>query len=164
MVDAVTTVPIALEEDWHNDYFTITSEYTPSTLPNGIPSNPYTIPSACSAIFIEDNIWPEGVIKGKVSVASANLITPGVDTDIVLLGNIDYTTTDGSDGLVLIGENRILIGPQSPSNMTLKGIFIAQKGRFGRNCYPGNSRNSLEILRVSYQQRSCRNPVVRWFV
>ncbi len=126
----------SLEEDWHNDYFIINSEYLYNT---------YTIPSVCSAIFIEDNIWPEGVIKGKVSVASANLITPGVDTDIVLLGNIDYTTIDGSDGLVLIGENRILIGPQSPNDMTLRGIFIAQKGRFGRNCYPGNSRNNLQI-------------------
>ena len=126
----------SLEEDWHDDYFIITGEYLYDT---------YSIPFACSVIFIEDNIWPEGIIKGKVSVASANLITPSVDTDIVLLGNIDYTTTDGSDGLVLIGENRILIGPQSPNNMILRGIFIAQKGRFSRNCYPGNSRNSLEI-------------------
>jgi hypothetical protein len=139
----------SLEEDWHNDYFTITSEYMPLTLPNEIPSNPFSIPSACSAIFIEDNIWPEGTIKGKVSVASANLITPGVDTDIVLLGDINYDPMDdppdNPDGLVLIGENRILIGPQSPNSMMLKGIFIAQKGRFGRNCYPGNSRNSLQI-------------------
>ncbi len=128
----------SLEEDWHNDFFTITSENVPGTI--------YNIPSACSAIFIEDNIWPEGIIKGKISIASANLITPGVDTDVVLLGNIDYATTDDSDGLVLIGENRILIGPQSPNNMILRGIFIAQKGRFGRNCYPGNSRNSLQIF------------------
>jgi hypothetical protein len=132
-----STYAYSLEEDWHYDYFTITSEQYYNT---------YTISSACSAVFIEDNIWPEGIVKGKISLASANLITPSVDTDIVLLGNIDYTTTDDSDGLILIGENRVLIGPQSPNNMILRGIFIAQKGRFSRNCYPGNSRNSLQIF------------------
>lgn len=131
-----TTSSYSLEEGWHNDAFTITSEYLYNT---------YDIPSACSTIFIEDNIWAEGTVKGKISVASANLITPGFDTDVVLPGSIDYTTTDGSDGLVLIGERNILIGPQSPNNMILRGIFIAQKGRFARNHYLGNFRDSLNI-------------------
>jgi hypothetical protein len=29
--------------------------------------------------------------------------------------------------------------------MTLRGIFVAQKGRFSRNHYPGNTRQSLTI-------------------
>jgi len=131
-----STYAYSLEEDWHYDYFTITNEYL---------YNAYVIPLVCSAIFIEDNIWPEGTIKGKVTVASANLITPGKDTDAVLLNNINYAQTDGSDGFSLIGERNVLIGPQSPNNMTLRGVFIAQKGRFARNHYPNNFRNNLEI-------------------
>ncbi len=131
-----STYAYSLEEDWHYDYFTITNEYLYNT---------YTIPSACSVIFIEDNIWPEGEIKGKVTLASANLINPNIDTDVVLLGNIDYTTLDGSDGFALIAERNILIGPQSPNQMELRGIFTAQKGRFGRNHYPNNFREKLEI-------------------
>ncbi|MCX6764659.1 MAG: hypothetical protein NTU58_03055 [Candidatus Nealsonbacteria bacterium] len=131
-----STYAYSLEEDWHYDYFTIANEYLYNT---------YVIPSACSAIFVEDNIWPEGTTTGKVTIASANLITPGIDTDAVLLNNIDYVHTDGSDGFSLIGERNILISPQSPNNMTLRGIFIAQKGRFGRNHYPNNFRNNLEI-------------------
>jgi len=126
----------SLEEGWHDDYFTITSEYTYQT---------FTISSSCSAIFVEDNLWPEGTIKGKVTVASANLINPNEDTDIILQGNLDYTTIDGSDGLTLIGERNILISPHSPDNMVLRGIFVAQKGRFSRNHYPGNIRQSLII-------------------
>ncbi len=131
-----STYAYSLEEGWHYDYFTISNEYLYST---------YAIPSECSAIFIEDDIWPEGEAKGKVTAASANLINPNEDTDIVLPANIDYTALDGSDGLTLIGERNILIGPQSPAQMELRGIFIAQKGRFSRNHYPGNIREKLEI-------------------
>lgn len=124
------------EEGYHYDYHVISDEYFYGS---------YNPPSSCSAIFFEDNIWVEGTVKGKISLASANLITTGVDTSVILPGSINYTTTDGSDGLVLIGEKDILIGPQSPSDMVLRGIFIAQKGKFGREHYPGNFKNSLKI-------------------
>jgi hypothetical protein len=124
------------EEDWHYDYFTITSEYTYNTS---------AIPSLCSAIFVEDNLWPEGVINEKLTVASANLINPNLDTDVILQGNINYALEDGSDGLTLIGERNILIGPNSPNQMELRGIFVAQRGRFSRNHYPNNIREELEI-------------------
>ena len=130
------TYAYSIEEGWHYDYFTITSEYLYNT---------HTIPSACSAIFIEDNIWPEGIVKGKVTVASANLINPNLDTDVILAANIDYSVKDGSDGFALIGERNVLIGPQSPNQMELRGIFVAQKGRFSRNHYPDNIREKLEI-------------------
>lgn len=126
----------SIEENWHDDYFIITGEYLYNT---------YTIPSVCSAIFVEDNLWPEGVVKGKVAVASANLIDPNKDTDVILQGNIDYSLKDGSDGLTLIGQRNVLIGPNSPNQMELRGIFIAQKGRFSRNHYPNNFREKLEI-------------------
>lgn len=131
-----STYAYSYEEGWHYDYFTITNEYFYAS---------YTIPSACSAIFIEDNIWPEGIVKGKVTVASANLINPNLDTDVILAANIDYSVKDGSDGFALIGERNVLIGPQSPDRMELRGIFVAQKGRFSRNHYPGNFREKLEI-------------------
>ncbi len=130
------TYAYSLEEDWHYDYFTITSE---------IPYQIFTIPSSCSVIFVEDNLWPEGVIKGKVTLASANLSDPNKDTDVILQANLNYTNLDGSDGLTLIGERNVLIGPNSPDYMVLRGIFVAQKGRFSRNHYPGNIRQSLKI-------------------
>jgi four helix bundle protein len=136
ITDLSQTFAYSLEEDWHYDYFTITNEYLYNT---------YIIPSACSVIFIEDNLWPEGVVKGKIAVASANLINPNLDTDVILERNFDYSVKDGSDGLILLGERNILIGPNSPNIMELRGIFIAQKGRFSRNHYPNNIREKLEI-------------------
>jgi len=128
----------SLEEDWHYDYFVIPlgGEYLYDT---------YSIDPDCSLIFIEDNLWVEGKVRGKVTIASADLINPNEETDVVLLGDIDYTTLDGSDGLAVIGERSVLIAPDSPDIMELRGIFVAQKGHFGRNHYPGNIREKLEI-------------------
>lgn len=131
------TYAYSIEERWHYDYFTISNEYLYNTLP---------IPASCSLIFVEDNLWTEGEIKGKITIASANLIDPNLDTDVILPGNIDYTLKDGSDGLTLIAERNVLIGPQSPNEMELRGVFLAQKGRFARNHYPGNFREKLEII------------------
>jgi hypothetical protein len=115
--------------------FTITSEVSYQT---------FTISSSCSVIFVEDNLWPEGTIKGKVTVASANLIDTNKPTDVILNYNLDYAGT-GNDGLTLISQRNIFIGPVSPNNMILKGIFIAQTGRFSRNHYQGNIKESLTI-------------------
>jgi hypothetical protein len=117
------------------NYFTISSEQTYRT---------FNISSSCPAIFVEDNLWPEGQISGKVVVAAANLTDPNKDPDVILNYNLDYAGT-GNDGLTLIAERNILIGPDSPNYMTLKGIFVAQKGRFSRNHYQGSIRESLTI-------------------
>ena len=131
------------EDGWQDDYFLIADEYRYGT---------YTINQSCGVIFFEDNLWVSGTVNGKVTVASANLITSGVETSVVLPDNILYASDDGSDGLSIISEQNILISPQSPNNMTLKGIFIAQKGRFGRNHYINNFKDLLEIFgsTVSY--------------
>lgn len=112
--------------------------------------NTYTIPANCGLIFVEDNTWIEGTIPAKVTVVVANVTNTGVSPNAFLKGNIVYKATDGSDGLTLIAENDVLITPDSPQNMTLNGVFIAQGGAFGRNLYacPGSyePRTSLTIL------------------
>lgn len=97
--------------------------------------NTYTIPADCGLIFVEDNVWVEGTIPTKVTLVAANVTTTGVAPNAYLKNNITYGSSDGTDGLTLIAENNVLIAPDSPANMTLNGIFIAQGGAFGRNLY-----------------------------
>lgn len=115
------------------------------------------IPQNCGAIFFEDNLWlgretEPLIIKGKITIASADLITPGKKISVWLQGNIEYTKYDGTDGLSVISQGNNLISLYSPNNMTLRGIFIAQNGFFGRNHYPCSSyspfclRDSLSIF------------------
>ncbi len=110
----------------------------------------YTIPAACGLIFVEDNVWVEGIVDTKVTIVAANVTVTGVAPNAMLPNNLTYQATDGTDGLTLIAENNVLITPNSPNNMTLNGVFIAQGGAFGRNYYGCPSsyepRGTLTIL------------------
>lgn len=130
------TYAYSLEQGWHYDYFVINNEYLYAQR---------NLDPTCSLLFFEDNLWVEGKVKGKVTVVSADLITSTKDTSVVLPADIEYSILDGSDGLALVGQNNVLISPNSPNAMELRGIFIAQKGHFGRNHYPGNIKEKLEI-------------------
>lgn len=109
-----------------------------------------TLPSDCGLIFVEDNVWVEGTIDGKVTLIAANVTNTGIEPNAMLRGNLVYETTDGTDGLTLIAENNVLITPDSPQTMTLNGVFVAQGGAFGRNLYECPSsyepRTKLTIL------------------
>lgn len=92
-----------------------------------------TINPSCPLLYIEDKIWIEGKINQKVTVAAANLAL-STQTNVVIQGSIEYVS--GSDaGLLVIAEDDIDLGVQIPDVMKLYGIYIAQKGRFGRNQY-----------------------------
>lgn len=93
----------------------------------------YPIPNGCAVIYVEDQVWLEGVVKGKVTLAVADVDTIGRDPSIILNNNITYADTNS--GLLAIGEYDVLIGLEVPDDMILNGIFMAQTGRFGRNHY-----------------------------
>jgi len=124
-LDAVYTYN--LEEGWHWEYSVISEkDATPQT---------FSIPGDCGLIFVEDDLWIEGEIRGKITVVSADLETPSKETNVWLTGDITYKTKDGSDGLVLLAQHNNLISLHSPDYMELQGIYIAQTGHFGRNHY-----------------------------
>lgn len=127
----------SVEGGWQEDYFIISNEYKYGT---------YNVNPACGAVFFEDNLWIEGTLKGKITIASAWLIDTLKTTSIVLPASINYTTTDGTDLLGLISQQNVLISPNSPDSMILKGIYIAQNGRFGRNHYLNNIKTLLQMF------------------
>ncbi len=93
----------------------------------------YAVPTSCSLIYVEDKVWLEGVVKGKVTIAAADVDTPGIDPRMILKDNITYA--NATSGLLAIAEDDMLIGIRVPDDMTINGIFVAQNGRFGRNHY-----------------------------
>ncbi len=98
----------------------------------------YLIPVECPVIFIEDKVWVEGVVNGKVTLAAADVDTVGVNPSVILHDNITYANDDS--GLLVIAEDDVLVGYDVPNNMVLNGIFIAQTGKFGRNHYTTDYR------------------------
>lgn len=112
----------------------------------------YTIPSSCSLIYVEDKVWLEGVVKGRVTIAAADVDTVGVDRSMILNGDITYA--DADSGLLAIAEDDVLVGLVVPNNMVLNGIFAAQNGRFGRNHYTTSGSQDVETIHDSYVQQN----------
>ncbi|HVX91515.1 MAG TPA: hypothetical protein VHC20_07965 [Candidatus Paceibacterota bacterium] len=129
------------------DYSLIKNETTLGT---------YTLASDCGLVFVENRAWIEGTITGKVTIVVADVTDANGAVDAIIPNNLTYSAYDGTVGLTVIAQHDVLIGPTSPSTMTMNGIFIAQNGAFGRNLYDcpgtyeggnGSSRlNSLTIL------------------
>lgn len=125
MVDStVSHLGYTIDDGWQTERNVINTQHLVGT---------YTIPKSCSVIFVEDKVWLEGVVNGKVTIAAADVDTAGVDRSMILNDNITYATA--TSGLLAIAEEDVLIGLDVPDTMTLNGIFVAQNGRFGRNHY-----------------------------
>ena len=122
---------------WQTDYYTITSQTLVGT---------YAVPSGCSLIYSQARTWIEGTVAGKATVVAAD--TGNYDPDIILNGNIGYTAIDGTVGLTAVAEHSVVYGLQVPDQMSVRGVFVAQSGYYGRNLYdcsytPYDKRTSL---------------------
>jgi hypothetical protein len=89
-------------------------------------------------MFVEDKVWLEGSLNQKVTMAAADVDSPGVNPGIILNDNITYTSSTTS-GLLAIAEQDILVGVVVPDDMRTDGIFIAQNGKFSRNYYQSSN-------------------------
>lgn len=126
---------------WYDDYDVITQTQSQAT---------YTIPPTCPVIFVEGKTWIDGVVNQKVLVGVDEIASPSARADVILNGNITYADYTGADGLAVIADRSVLIPFNSPNDLTINGIFVAQGGYFGRNYYPssegtGYLRNSLTV-------------------
>lgn len=97
------------------------------------------IPPDCGLIFVEDNVWIEGTVSGKITLIAANVVNANIAPNVYIVNDIEYADQDGGDGLTIIAEHNVLIAPDAPNSLTLNGIFIAQDGAFGMNAYACNS-------------------------
>lgn len=103
----------------------------------------YDIDPDCPVIYVEDQVWLEGEVEGKVTIAAADVDTVGVDPSIILNDNITYSAPGA--GLLAVAEYDMLIGLVVPNDMELNGIFVAQNGHFGRNYYDTSMPNAWEV-------------------
>lgn len=98
-------------------------------------------------IFVEDELWVEGIINGRVTVVSAKL--PDVsskNTSIIINNNITYISHDGSHVLGLIAQKDIKVPRYCSTDLQIDGFLLAQKGRVFRNYYSSPYiKNSLTV-------------------
>ncbi len=128
---------------WATDYDIITSETY---------QGHYTIPSGCPIIYVQAKTWLEGIVGNKVTVVAAD--TGAYTPDIILQNNITYSSGTGSSGLTAIAERSVTIPLVSPDMMTVRGIFVAQSGYFGRNYYAETGNNAVPSAYTSYVKQT----------
>ncbi len=135
---------------WAQEGSIIKTEGTPTT---------YTLPSSCSLIFVEDDVWIEGTVKGKVAIVAGNVdaVESSIKRSIIVRNNINYTAQTGEDGLTVLSQKNILIPLDSPDTLSVHGIFIAQGGYFGRNHYTSSGAYSVPSAYSSYIKRTQMN-------
>ncbi len=96
----------------------------------------YTIPNECGIIFVEDDLWVEGTVKGKTTVVAAKLPDTGNNPKIIINGNLLYSYKNGNNELALISQSNIYVPLYAaPSNLEIDAVLLAQKGRVMRKFY-----------------------------
>jgi len=97
-------------------------------------------------IYIEDNAWVEGTVKGRVMVAVAQLpYNSSTAPELYIPSNLVYLAKDGTNSLGLIGQQDVIVTYNSPNNLEIDAALIAQNGAAQRWYYNGNTKNSITI-------------------
>lgn len=86
-------------------------------------------------VFIEDNLWVEGTIKGRVTVVAAKLPIDLYSMNIWLPNSVVYAAKDGTSALGLIAQNNITFSLGVPQTFEVDGALLAQNGRVLRHNY-----------------------------
>jgi hypothetical protein len=95
----------------------------------------YSLPENCAPIFVENNVWVDGDVKGRVTVVAAKLPETSASLKkIIIWGDINYV--DSNSVLGLISQKDILIPLYSPQRLEIKAALLAQKGHVFRYYYP----------------------------
>lgn len=127
----------------------------------------YTIPSN-GVIFIEDDIWVEGIINGHVSVGVGRFpVLESSYQEIYLAGNIVLNERESDDVLGLLAQGRIIYPYNVPNDMIVEAALLSQFKSIGRPYYYQNIKNSLTVFgsQISYDGGGVKwgNPVVSGF-
>ena len=117
----------------------------------------FVIPENDFVIYVENgyrNVWVEGTVKGRVTVAAATLPYNGgytVFPSIFIPNNLVYNTSacNGLCALGLISQNYILISHDAPANLEVDGSLITQYKSIGRLTYTGGTCNSGLCINVT---------------
>ena len=107
--------------------------------------------------FLEDNVWVDGVVKGRATVVAAKFPLISNSKEIWINDNLTYTVKNGDDALGLIAQKNIYFARNIPQDFEIDAAMIAQNGKIIRHYYGSSScggntpyalRNKLSIYGV----------------
>ena len=122
----------SVEKGCENLYQAISAESTVGTY--SIATKP--------VIFIEDHLWVDGIVNGRVTVSAARFPIDVNSMNIWINGNLTYIAKDSHSSLGLFAQNNIYYSLNVPTNFEINGALLAQKGRIIRHNYKYGSCSS----------------------
>ncbi|MDD3190916.1 MAG: hypothetical protein PHI66_04490 [Candidatus Pacebacteria bacterium] len=98
-------------------------------------------------IFVEDHIWIEGIVNGRVTVAASNFSdNPNDYATITINGNLTYLSRDGNNVLGLLAEGDILVPRHAPGDLVIDAVMLSQKEHVYRRVYDASyTAQSIEV-------------------
>jgi hypothetical protein len=114
----------------------------------------YNLPENCGIIFIEDDLWIDGTLNGRATVAAAHLPDSQSNPRVVINGNLVYAAKDGTNTLGLIAQDNIYIPLYSEDNLEINGALMAQKGHVFRKYYTRNGSRQVPGNATNYVLRN----------
>jgi len=111
---------------------------------NALPAN--------GALFVEDDVWVEGVVDGRVTVGAGIVQRPYYQ--IYINGNLTYAARGADDVIGLINQGDIIVPYEVPDTMTIEAALLSQFGTIYRPFYDSNTKSSLTIFgsQIYYEQ------------
>jgi len=98
-------------------------------------------------IFVEDHIWIEGIVNGRVTVAASNFSdNPNDYATITINKNLTYLSRNGDNVLGLLAEGDIIVPRHAPTDMIIDAVMLSQKDHVYRRVYKASYKaQSLEV-------------------
>jgi len=125
---------------------------------HAIPSN--------GVIFVEDNVWVEGVINGRVTIGAGRF--PTDYQEIYISGNLTYYEKNSDDVLGLIAQGDVLVPHDVPDVMEIDAAALSQYRSVHRKYYKNDIKDSLLFFgsQISFESGGWKwgQPVVSGFV
>ncbi|MFH1610767.1 MAG: pilus assembly PilX N-terminal domain-containing protein [Patescibacteria group bacterium] len=117
-----------MDGDWHRGSWDIDRQ--------SFEAN-YSIPSTCGIIFVEDNVWVDGIVNTRTTVVAAKIPeVPNNRRTIIINDDITYQTKDGSNVLGLIAQQDIIVPLYAaPDDLEIDAAMLAQNGSVYRPYY-----------------------------
>ena len=98
-------------------------------------------------IFSEKDIWVNGVVNGRTTIAAAGFPLQAQKINIWINDNLTYLDKDSNHGLSLIAEDDIFLGRDVPNYFEVNAALITQNGKVMRHGYinncGGNTSNAI---------------------
>ena len=111
----------------------------------------YDLPTH-GAIFVEDNVWVDGVIDGRVSIGVGKFPDQEPYYYAVINDNITYLAQSSDDVFGILAQGNIMIPHDVPDTMIIDGALLSQWKKVYRPYYNEDIKTSLTIVgsQISY--------------